>query len=199
MRRSTIIYIVLLAILAGVYYFLNNRQPETDPEEPLFTPEAVEYLFNSADGFPTRIRVEANTGEIVEMARNAESAWVLTMPTEAEADQGTVEAAAGQLSTIRVLDRITGLSKDAVGLEDPQYTLIVQFSGSVERIIEIGVLTPTGSGYYARNGEDNVLIISNAGLDVLIGFLSNPPYLATEAPPPSPPETDPAQTATPQP
>jgi hypothetical protein len=110
-----------------------------------------------------------------------------------------VEAAAGQLSTIRVLDRIADLSKDAVGLGDPEYTLTIQFSGDVERIIDIGVLTPTESGYYASQGGGDVLIVSNAGLDVLIGFLTNPPYLATEAPSLSPSEVNPAPTATPQP
>jgi hypothetical protein len=198
MRRSTVIYILLLVILTGLYYFLNNRVPETGLEEPSFTQEAIEYLFDPADGFPTGIRMESKTGEIFEMARNAASAWVLTRPTEASADQGPVEAAAGQLSTIRVLDRIADLSKDAVGLVDPEYTLTIQFSGDVERIINIGVLTPTESGYYASQGEGDVLIVSNAGLDVLIGFLTNPPYQATEAPPLSPPEADPAQTATPQ-
>ncbi|HSM71294.1 MAG TPA: DUF4340 domain-containing protein [Anaerolineales bacterium] len=200
MRRSTVIYILLLVILAGLYNSLNNRIPETDLEEPAFTQESIEYLFDSTDGIPTSIRIESKTGDIVELARNAENAWVLTKPTEASADQGTVEAAAGQLTTVRVLDRIQGLSKDAVGLADPEYTLTMQFSGDVERIIDIGVLTPTESGYYASQGqEDDVLIVSNAGLDVLIGFLTNPPYLATEAPPLSPTEVDPAPTATPQP
>lgn len=199
MRRSTVIYFLLLVILAGLYYFLNNRVPETDLEEPAFTQEAIEYLFDSTDGFPTSIHIESKTGEIVEMARNAANAWVLTKPTEASADQGTVEAAAGQLTTVRVLDHIAGLSKDAVGLADPEYTLSMQFSGGVERIIDIGVLTPTESGYYVSQGEGDILIVSNAGLDVLIGFLTNPPYLATEAPSLSPSEVDPAPTATPQP
>ena len=198
MRRSTIIYFLLLVTLAGLFYFLNNRESEANVEAPAFTQEAVEYLFDSADGFPTSIRIESKTGQVVEMARNAESAWVLTLPTEASADQGTIESAAGQLATIRVLDRIAGLSKDAVGLAEPEYTLIVQFSGGMERIIDIGVLTPTEIGYYVNRGEDDILIVSNAGMDVLIGFLTNPPYLATEAPSPTPSEVDPAQTATPQ-
>ena len=199
MRRSTIIYILLLVILAGLYYYLNNRNTETSLEEPLFTPETVEYLFDPTDGFPTSIRIESKTGEILEVVRNAESAWELTLPIEASADQGTVEAAAGQLATIRVLDSIPGLSKDAVGLVDPEYTLVIQFSSGVERIIDIGVLTPTESGYYASRDEDNILIVSNTGLDVLIGFLTNPPYLATEAPPLSPSEVDPVPAATQQP
>jgi len=201
MRRSAVIYILLFAILAGLYYYLNNRPKDIADETPTSTPASVEYLFDLSDGLPTRIRIESKAGEAVEVARDAENAWVLTMPIEASADQGTVEAATGQITTIRVLDRIPDLPRDAIGLDNPEYTLTIQFTGGVERIIEIGVLTPTGSGYYASRGDDNILIISNTVPDTFIGFLSDPPYLATETPLPSSLEAGPSLdgTATPQP
>ncbi len=186
MRRSaSIIYIIILAILAGLYYYLNNRPEtaETDSETPASTPAAIEYLFNFEDGLPTRIHIESKAGDVVEVARDAENAWALTMPVEAAADQGTVEAAAGQVSTIRVLDRVPNLPKDAVGLDDPEFIITIQFTSDVERIIKVGVLTPTESGYYANQGDDEILIVSNSALDALIGLLTNPPYLTeTETP-----------------
>jgi len=60
----------------------------------------------------------------------------------------------------------------------------------VERIIDIGVPTPTGSGYYASRGDNEVVILSGSGLDPLIGFATNPPYLETETLLPSTPEAD---------
>ena len=198
MRRSTIIYLLLLVVLAGLYYYLNNRPQEAD-ELSSSTPAAVEYLFQPSDGLPTRIRISSKSGEVVELARNSENAWMLTLPTEALADQGPVEAAAGQITTIRILDHIPNLAENAVGLDDPAYTFTVEFSGDVERIIEIGVLTPTGNGYYASRGDGDILILSNSALDAFIDFLSDPPYPATETPPPSQPGADPSRTATPQP
>lgn len=182
MRRSAGIYILLLAILVGAYYYLNNRPPKIDEDESLPTPVPVEYLFNPTDGLPIRIRIESKADEVVELARDEENAWVLILPFETTADQVTVEAAASQITTIRILDHIPDLAKDAVGLDDPEYTFTIQFTAGVERIINIGVLTPTGSGYYTSRGDGEIVIVSNTGLDALIGFLTYPPYLATETP-----------------
>jgi len=188
MRRSTAIYIVILAILAGFYYYLNNRPQagETDSETPESTSAAIEYLFSFEDDLPTRIHIESKAGDVVEVARDAENVWALTLPFKAPADQGPVEAAVGQISTIRVLDRVPNLPKDAVGLDDPEFIITIQFTSNMERIIEVGVLTPTESGYYTnQRGDNKILIASNSALDALIGLLTNPPYLATtETPPP---------------
>jgi len=182
MRRSTGIYILLLAILTGLYYYLNNRPQQIDDEAPVPTSAPSEFLFSFDDGLPNGIRIESKTGEVVELARNAANAWALILPTEASADQGSVEAATSQITTIRVLDRIPDLSKDVVGLDDPEFIFTIQFTGDVERIIKVGVLTPTGNGYYASLDDGEVLIISNTVLDSLIGFINEPPYLETEAP-----------------
>ena len=179
MRRSTGIYIFILLILVGLYYFLNNRDPKAEEEVAFSTPIPVEYLFNIEDGPLTQIRVESKTGEIVEIARNEENAWVIKLPIETEADQGTVEAAAGQIATVRILDRIPDLSKEAVGLDEPEFSFTIQFGSNVERIINIGVPTPTGSGYYANSGDNEILILSSSGLEPFIGFVTNPPYLET--------------------
>lgn len=194
MRRSaSIIYIILLAILAGLYFYLNNRSESIDTELSIPTSTPTEYLFSFEDGLPTRIHIESENGEAVEVARDAENAWVLLQPTEASADQGVVEAAASQITTLRIIDRVPGLAADAVGLDSPQFTITIQFTNDVERIIDIGVLTPTESGYYVSRGDGEILIVNNSALDALIELLTNPPYLATETPFLSTPEADTSQ------
>lgn len=182
MRRSTVIYVLLFLGMAGAYYYLNNR-PEPADIAVTVTPEAViEYLFSSADGNITSIRMESQTGEIVEMARNAENAWALTLPTEASADQGSVEAAASQLTTIRISEHLPNISPKDVGLDAPAYSLSVKFTNGVERIAKIGVITPTESGYYVSM-DDAIVIVSRSVIDTLIGLLANPPYAETPTPP----------------
>ena len=182
MRRSTVIYILLFLGMAGAYYYLNNR-PEPADIAVTVTPEAaIEYLFSSADGNITSIRVESQTGEIVEMARNAENAWALIRPTEAAAEQGAAEAAASQLTTVRISEHLPNISPKDVGLDVPAYSLSVKFTNGVERIAEIGVITPTESGYYVSiDGE--IVIVSRGAIDTLIGLLANPPYAETPTPP----------------
>ena len=128
----------------------------------------------------------APTGEIVELARNAENAWALILPSEAAAEQGASEAAASQLTTIRINDRLPNINPKDVGLDVPAYTLSVKFTNGVERIAEIGVITPTESGYYvSMNGK--IVIVSRSAIDALIGLLENPPYAETQTPPPPTP------------
>ncbi len=188
MRRSTVIYLILFAIVLGAAYYFNKRAETAEAE---VTPEAtlppIEYLFTSANGLPTSIRIESKTGEVVEVARNEENAWALILPEEAAADQGAVEAAATQVSTMRILERIPGLTAEAAGLDDPEYTMTFQFTSGVERIIEVGVLTPTERGYYAGGEDGEIMIISQSAVDSLLGLLTNLPYAPTETPPPAAP------------
>ncbi|HEX9838765.1 MAG TPA: hypothetical protein VGA72_05435 [Anaerolineales bacterium] len=196
MRRSTVVYLVLLLVLAGVYYYLNNREQPADITVTLEPESEVSYLFTAEDGLPTSIRIEAKNGETVEVARDADEAWALILPIEATADQAAAEAAASQVATLRILDRVPDVDPEIVGLSIPEYTLVIRFTSGVERKAEIGVITPTESGYYVRNADGEIVIVSKSSLDSLLGLLTNPPYL--ETPLPSTPETG-SETATPTP
>lgn len=182
MRRSTIIFLLLFAVAMGVYYYLKNRPEPADATATLEPQAEVSYLFNASDGQPTGIRVESKAGEVVELARNASKAWALILPFAASADQGSVEAAVSQITTIRITDKLSADVKASdVGLDSPEYKLSVKFDSGVERIAEIGVSTPTESGYYVQtNGE--IVIVSKAAIDSLTGLLTNPPYAETPTP-----------------
>jgi len=181
MRRSTWIYLLLLLALAGTYYFLNNREAPADIAIT-FEPEVeVSYLFSAADGVPTSIRVESKIGEVVEVARDADNAWVLKLPLEASADQGASEAAASQVTTMRILDSLPDIDLEVVGLKSPEYTLIVKFE-NVERKASIGVITPTESGYYVLGPDGDVVIVTASSVDALLNLLTFPPYLETPTP-----------------
>lgn len=200
MRRSTIVFLLLLLVLAGVYYYLNNREEPADIALTLEAESQTSYLFTAEDGSPTRIRVDAKTGEAVEVARGEDEAWMLVLPEEASADQAAAEAAASQVSTLRILDTVPDIDPAIVGLTEPEYTLTIQFTSGVERKAEIGVITPTESGYYVRNEEGEVVIVSKSSVDALLGLLTNPPYLETPVPSSSAEgETPPVENATPTP
>jgi len=182
MRRSTVVSLVLLLVLAGVYYYLNNREQPADITVTLEPESQVSYLFPAEDGLPTSIRIEAKNGDTVEVARGADGAWALILPTEAKADQAAAEAAASQVASFRVLDSVPDVDPEIVGLGSPEYTLVILFTSGVERKAEIGVITPTESGYYVRSADGEIVIISKSSWDSLLGLLTNPPYLETPLP-----------------
>src|SRR5512133_932385 len=144
-RRSTVVYIIVLLFVLGAYFFLRNRK-QTD--NVLVTPEAtatVSYLFTPDQGAPTSILIRAKAGDTVELARNSENAWTLIQPTKAGAEQGASEAAASQVATMRILERIPKIDPGLVGLKEPAYLLTIKFNSGTERTVNIGVVTPTES------------------------------------------------------
>jgi len=188
MRRSTIIFLLLFLVMAGAYFFLNNRN-KAEPADIALTLEPgseVTYLFNASEGVPTSIRIESKAGEVVEAARGADNAWALILPVEASADQGMSEAAASQVTTMRILDHVSNVDLEILGLKVPEYTLTVKFTSGVERKADIGVITPTETGYYVRTADGEIVIVSRDSLDALLGMLTNPPYLETPTPSPIP-------------
>ena len=202
-RGSTVVYIILLLLLVGAYYYLNNREQPADIELTVTVEPGLEvgqeYLFTAEEGTPSSLRIESKSGETVEIARGEDSAWALTQPIEAEAEQGAAEAAATQVTTMRIIDTVPNVDPTIVGLEEPEYVLTVKFTGGGERTVDVGVITPTESGYYVRDAAGKVVIVSRSAIDALVGLLTNPPYLETLTPAPLSPETGaPAsETATP--
>lgn len=197
MRRSTIVFILLFLVAMGAYYFINNREQPADIAITLEPEEVATYLFKAEDGIPTSIRVESKTGDVVELARDADNAWALKLPIEARANQASAEAAASQVTTMRVVDTLPDIELDVVGLTNPEYTLTIKFTGGVERTAQIGVINPTESGYYVLDANGNVVIIERSGVDALLSLLTNPPYLETPTPSPTATET-PLPTSTPE-
>lgn len=180
-RTSTIVYIVLLLALVGAYLYLRDRQEPAEIELTAEPTEVISYLFSEEDT-PSSIRIESSAGETVEVVRDADQGWKLIQPRGASANQAAAEAAASQAATIRILDSVPDVDPEIVGLTDPQYILSVGFSESGERSAEIGVITPTESGYYVRTTAGEIIIVSRSSVDALLGLLENPPYAETPAP-----------------
>jgi hypothetical protein len=181
MKRSTWIVLVIFLALVGLTVYLNQNQPPA--EETDVTPtETVEYLFSATDGLPSGIDIEARTGEQVAIERNEAGQWVLKQPIETEANQGSAEAAASQLSALRIISR-PEVALDEAGLVGPSYVMTVKLTGGTVEVVRIGDLTPTSSGYYTNvNGSDEVLIVGKTGLDALLTLVTSPPFLDSPTP-----------------
>jgi len=183
MRRSTWVVLIIFLALAGLVVYLNQRGPTADDTD--VTPTAtVEYLFSEADGLPTSIDIQSDSGDQVTIVRNGDGAWVLKQPIEAEANQGSAEAAASQLTSLRIVSRPVVAPND-VGLVQPSYIMTVKLTGGIVKIVRIGDLTPTNSGYYTSvNDSSEILIVGKTGLDSLLTMVTTPPIVETPTPVP---------------
>jgi hypothetical protein len=181
-RSSTIVYVVVLLALLGAYYFITNRAKPVEIDLTAQPTTQVSYLFTAEQGTPSSIQIKSKSGATFEVERGADNAWVVNQPFEAKADQGAAEAAASQITTLRVLDQVPGVDPQIMGLSIPEYVLTTTFTGGGQQAIDIGSLTPSQSGYYVRDAAGKNLIVSRDGIDALLGLLANPPYLETPTP-----------------
>ena len=180
-QAGTWITVLIFIGLIGAAVYLNRQK---DTAEVEVTPASEpSYLFSATtDGNPTSIEIKpAEGGETVRIARNAENAWALELPVEAEADQGLSEAAATQISALEILDPIDA-DPAIFGLDNPAYVITLEFDGGKKHTLEVGDSTPTSKGYYVRVDSDKMMIVDLSGIDSLLQLAAFPPYLATATP-----------------
>lgn len=187
-RRSTWIALIILVALASLIYYLNREKQVAQVESKNVPTPTVNYLFKASDGQPTSIKIEDAAGSAVEVARNANNAWAINQPFEAEADQGTSEAAATQIGSLRPTDEID-LTPDILGLDQPAYTVTIGFDSGKQHVMKIGSETPTQNGYYVQVDTNKSVIVSKASIDALLNLFTSPPYKETPTPSPMPPPT----------
>ena len=178
-RRSTWIVLVLLLALVGFSLYVKDlKSKQAAAATPASGPAP---LFNSAEGGPTDIRIESGIGSAVEIARDQSGKWVLKAPAAADADQASAEAAATQVSALRVVADVE-LGLDVVGLDKPAYTITVVLGQAKNHKLLVGSATPIQTGYYVQLDGGRTQVVEKSGMDAILGMLTRPPYLATPTP-----------------
>lgn len=187
--------LIILTALVGFGFYLKNQKAKTNANA---TPTSgPELLFNSNEGTPSGIKIDDLSGNSVEISRNSSGIWVLKAPTAAAADQGSSEAAATQVSALRILSNVQ-LGPDIVGLDKPSYIITIVFSGNQTHKLTVGAITPIQDGYYVQLDTGKIQIIDKQGLDALLGLLKTPPYAVTLTPAVTATSTNQPDTPTPQ-
>ncbi|GAB4503311.1 MAG: hypothetical protein Fur0043_03030 [Anaerolineales bacterium] len=195
MKRSTWIVLILFLALLGVMLYLDKTKTtsETATGTPTLPPEK---LLSEADGAITAIELSDGEGQSVRLVKDG-GQWRLEKPVETEANQGSAEEAAAQLTALRILSK-PGVAPADVGLISPSYSLLVTTARGAKKEIYVGDATPSGSGYYAQEaGSQAVIVLEKNGVDALKNLLTAPPYLNTPTPSPTP--VPPTETPTPLP
>ncbi|NWF62848.1 MAG: DUF4340 domain-containing protein [Chloroflexi bacterium] len=198
-RPTTFIALIALAAVIGAAIYL-NQQAETAAEAES-TPAAEESFLFAQDAIVNSIEVKPAEGQTVALERNEKNAWVLTQPDEVEADQGLSEAAASQITALRIIDPIENTSDPSIfGLDAPAFIMTIGFEDGTTRVLEIGDKTPTNSGYYVRTDDGKIYVAALSGISALTNLVTTPPYLNTPTPIPTATATStPLPTATPVP
>lgn len=198
-RRSTWVALVVVAILAGVLFYMNREEQVVEEVAEAFPTLPSRTVIPDEDGTASRIRIEAATGEVVEVALNMQANWQVILPFEGAANQGNIEAVVTEIDTMRFINEITDVPPADLGLASPAYVLTLHFKSGAKHILEIGDKTPSETGFYARLDGDRLLVVENFAIESLLTFVAFPPYFATPTASPPPPTGMETPTATPIP
>ncbi len=180
-KRSTWIVLVVLVVVVAGYFVVKSRPPKAG--EPTPTAQGTNVLIPQSEGTLQSVQIVDAEGNKFRMQRDMNKTWVITSPTQAEADQSKVGAAIVQINALRIVTALdTPPDPAATLLNNPADTVIVTLDTGAEHTIEIGGLTPTSSGYYVRFDKKKVYVISQTAIDSLLNLIKTPPYPDTPTP-----------------
>lgn len=190
MRRSTVVMLIVLALVAGIYWYM--QQPENLIERtlkptPTATTVSLGTVIRSEQGSVTRIVIQASDGSSIELDKTSGIWQLITGEGSQPADPKAVDVAASGLLDLRILNKIAPAPEPtAIALEPPAYRFSITLSDGSQVNFDVGAKTVTQSGYYVQLSDKTVYVVPAYSIDSLVKFLANPPYLPTVTPQPTP-------------
>jgi hypothetical protein len=184
-KRPTWILLAILALVI-VAYFLIKSHPSATSTEPTPTALGNNFLITQSDGTLQSLHINDRQNRIVQIQRDTSGTWIVTQPTPGVADQSLAEAAATQVGALRIVTTLDNqLNLVDAGLDSPAYTIKLTFASGISHVLQVGMLTPTNSGYYVLFDTGNLYVVSQSGVDALLNLLTVPPFPATATPLPT--------------
>lgn len=190
-RNTTLILLGVFALLLIYVLLTQNAAPGSATATPTPAPTSAVSgpLWSGVTGDQVlSVRVTNHVaGRNVAFGRpSAEASWSVTEPEARPADQLAAANNVATLVNLQFRNLITSTSDlSAFGVLSPTHTLEVGLvDGRILKLV-VGDKTVTGTDYYVqKEGETSVLIVNSFSLDLVLGWVDNPPYL----PPTSTPE-----------
>jgi len=154
--KSTIAFAVVLIGLGAYIYFVTWKQPE-GPDAGKKTDKVFDIASDKID----EIKLSTASGETV-TAKKSGSAWSLTEPAAAPADEAEISGLTNALSSadiVRVVDENPSNLND-YGLSNPRVVVSFKAAGDKDyRHLYIGEKTPTGGDLFARRNDDKKVFL----------------------------------------
>ena len=170
-RRSTWIMLGLFALSLSAAVLWNRFKPsaeEGNEAEP--TPQPF-WTATSSDLTGFRVE-ETGTGNVVDVRRDAESAWLILEPDGALADLARIERAASWLASPQPRAALPGTGDLApFGLSEPRARVTIFTIDGTSRGFTVGKEVPTGGATYTLVvGKQEVFLVNSVGLEEVLGL-----------------------------
>lgn len=173
MNRAVLIgAVLLLALLAAFYYFVDIRGREAEAEEETAGRRLVADFDHQ---LVRRVSIEPVDGPVMRVKRaSAEAGWRMELPLEADADPDVLRGLLETLGRLTVIEAPFPPGDDglaAYGLDPPRLAVIVEGEGGVELArLHLGGPAPFGASRYAAvRDSGEVGLVSDAGTGAIPG------------------------------
>jgi hypothetical protein len=182
MKRTTLIALILLVVLVGVAYILTEI-PLPEIVTATNTPEPTPYLLvNLEENSISEVEITSAQGKVT-IGRDNQGLWILKEPENPSIDLGTLEMRITDLINLRARQIITSnLTDEEIGLNTPTMTAIIMTKDGVEHTYRVGGQNPTGSGYYARGSDNQIVLLNLAAVENVLQLISSSYATSTPSP-----------------
>jgi len=154
--KTTIVLIVLLAIVGGVVIFNRMSEKPVAVTKTDQTDTTGRKLFDIASDQVSRIVITPRHGKETALEKSG-GKWTMTEPVAARADESAVLNLITDLTTLHSQGRpASDVSADA-GLDHPRYVIEITSSDDKKQTVKIGAKNNLGDFFYAQSklyGDD---------------------------------------------
>jgi len=175
-RRTTwIVLVIFLGLLVFSLYWQNRNKDNQGEGTP--SPVVQSLLDIKSDEIST-LRIEDERGGAVELMHVEGNGWILVVPNSEATDSNAVDKMVNQFVSLHVISTIDPAPPgDATGLKNPQYQIDLRIKNGRQIIVNVGVQTATGSGYYVKVDDGFVKVVDKIGLEAVTDLIYQPPVL----------------------
>lgn len=184
--RTTLILVVVLLALAGMAFFLQNRN--SGAADATATPVPEQFVWEETDPVVS-IDVISGTQTVSLRYDVSTTVWSIIEPVQDEADATAVGNAAESLKSLRTTGILTDTADLApYGLDKPGMQVKLATGGAQpkQHAFQLGDATFGGANYYIKTPDSpNVYVVSNSIIEPIKSWLTTPP-VAPPTPTPLP-------------
>lgn len=164
--RNAIILVIIVALLVGAYFLISRNKAEEETED-----NRAENLLKLTDYTSDEVeslKLQNPDGTFVIVKKDTE--WTLSSPTDITADPSVLSSIvinAASLTADKLVEE-NAANLATYGLDKP-IIITLKLKDGTEKVLEIGNLTPTKSGHYARLASENkVYVLGSYSGDKLV-------------------------------
>lgn len=169
-RRSTVVLVVVFIVLLVGMVILQNVQQFSASARVTPSPTTEYLLATGSNDTVTSVEIDDHQGHTVKFTSDASGAWSV-QPPGSMVDVQTAQDSALNLPLMQVQSSLEGApALNALGLDNPKYTIKLGYKSGAEKTLQIGSLTPTQSGYYVSLDGKTAVVVGKSDLDSILNL-----------------------------